>query len=546
MSRIVTERNSKLLVGMAVWLSFFAVSLAVAPIPGVNESHYFTKAKHFWNPAWCERDLFLTSYPAHRVFYQTLGWLTQWFDLPTVAFLGRVLGTGLLAASWTSLTSRWRANGLLAAWLFLGLQAIGNFSGEWLIGGLESKTFAYAFVFWALAALLDHRLLTAAVCSGVATSFHPIIGLWHVLAVSVTTLCHRFLISNLKRHVPDSTDMTNGATSSQRSPQDTVRVSLRDHIAAFVLFLACAAPGLLPAIEMLRIADARSSVTANYIQVFYRLKHHLDPMDFGAANYLGYGLLILLWLGVLFVLRHKGKLTGSDHWWIGYVIATAVFASVGLAIGFGPRPAETMWGYRWRMGLLKFYPFRMFDLLLPVAVAVSLSRFAAISCDETKPSKLTLWVRVMWFVAVCGLGWSVAKGPLAEPQFPWTHSARADWKDACRWIAQNTPENAMFITPLESDSFKWHAQRAEFANFKDCPQDAKSIVEWNRRLRLLNRWGEAGFADQRYSTDELLDLCRQTHAEFALARRRVPYEADLIYSNNTFNVFRLPQSPKTP
>ena len=142
----MTERRSKLLVVLAVWLSFLLVSFVTSPIPGVNEAHYLTKSKHFWNPEWCSRDFFLTSFPAHRVFYQTFGWLTLWFDLPTVAIVGRVLGTALLAASWTALMSRLVrrstaddepprpppvsfGNVLPSAWLFLGLQAIGNLSG---------------------------------------------------------------------------------------------------------------------------------------------------------------------------------------------------------------------------------------------------------------------------------------------------------------------------------------------------------------------------------------------------------------------------------
>ena len=31
------------------------------------------------------------------------------------------------------------SDAFVAAWLFLGLQAIGNWSGEWVIGGVESK-----------------------------------------------------------------------------------------------------------------------------------------------------------------------------------------------------------------------------------------------------------------------------------------------------------------------------------------------------------------------------------------------------------------------
>jgi len=166
---------------------------------------------------------------------------------------------------------------------------------------------------------------------------------------------------------------------------------------------------------------------------------------------------------------------------------------------------------------------------VPIAVAVSLVR-CAIGRRQ----------RFVWLVAFAGFGFAAVKHQLQEPSIPWTHQARADWKEACAWIKQNTPTDSLFLTPIESDSFKWFAQRAEWVNFKDCPQDAAGIVEWNGRLKWIDRWSKAAFEDERYSREELKALRRKTNVEFAMARTRVPYDADLIYSNKTFNVFRLP------
>ena len=140
-----------------------------------------------------------------------------------------------------------------------------------------------------------------------------------------------------------------------------------------------------------------------------------------------------------------------------------------------------------------------------------------------------------------GLSWSAAKSFVVEPPIAWSQSDRADWIAACRWIEANTPPEALFVTPKESDSFKWTAQRAEFVNLKDCPQDAAGVVEWNRRLQLMTQWSKSGVADGQYSADELRELLRQTGAEFVMARAEVPYDpAWKIYSNGTFQVFQLP------
>ncbi len=510
----MNERRTTWLVGVAVWLSFLVVSIVSSPIPGVNEPHYLAKAKHYWDPTWCARDQFLDSFPAHQVFYQTFGWLTLWFDFTSVAFVGRVIGSALLAASWTTLMRRFQATSswsiLLSAWMFLGLQAVGNLSGEWLIGGFESKVVSYTFVFWAMAAMLDRRLKAAALCSGVAVSFHPIVGVWHVAALGFTEVT-RLASGNLK----SETSILKSQTAS-----------------SLVLLVVSALPGAWPVWQMSQASVGDWSFAANYIQFTYRLKHHLDPMDFGAANYAGYALLAALWLVLLSRLCRKTSLSARDRWFVAYVGASALFALCGFLVGAGERPAELMLGYRWRMALLKFYPFRLFDLMLPLAVAALVAR-------SEWP---VLRQRLIWSLATVGFGWAIIAGRVFPPPHPWKANHRADWQDACRWVAANTPADSLFQTPVESDTFKWHAQRAEFVTFKDCPQDAAGIVEWNRRLRFMKHWGESRFAnDKRYSADELRELARDTGIDYVVTRRPVKHEADLKFSNRTFKIFRLPK-----
>jgi hypothetical protein len=511
----VTERRSKLLVGAAVWLSFLIVSLVSAPIPAVNEPHYLAMARHYWDSSWCANDLFLQSFPAHRVFYQTVGWLTLWFELATVAFIGRIVSLALLAASWASLARRLHRGApgdvvtpVLSAWLFVGLQAIGNLSGEWLIGGFESKVIAYAFVFWAVAALLDRRPILSAMCGGIAVSFHPIIGLWHVAALLFAE------IVSFKR---------------QNWNSDQVRRWLL----AGLLLCVTALPGLLPAIRMLEVGDARTAFAANFIQVHYRLKHHLDPLDFGRLNYLGYALLAALWVGAAVVLKWRQKLTLADRWWTGYVVATGLFAAAGWLVGYGPRPIQMMSGYEWRMALLKFYPFRLFDLLLPIAVSLVLPRLL--------PQR---WVCL---VAAVGLGWALVSHHVRPPANQLSPAVQADWRDVCRWVAANTPNDPVFLTPDEAEAFKWFAQRAEYVNRKDCPQDAAGIVKWNDRQRKITKWSEASFNDdQTYSLEELRKLVQLTNGvRFAIISSRERYsvaEADLLYANNSYKIVRLPDA----
>ena len=123
------------------------------PVPDSNEAHYLAKAKHYWNPDWAAGDFFLETANAHLVFYWTFGWLTRWLSLEQVAWMGRLLTWALLAVSWRRLSfavvpRAWMS--VLSATVFVGLNENAHMAGEWVVGGIEAKGFAYALVFFAL------------------------------------------------------------------------------------------------------------------------------------------------------------------------------------------------------------------------------------------------------------------------------------------------------------------------------------------------------------------------------------------------------------
>jgi hypothetical protein len=131
----------------------------------------------------------------------------------------------------------------------------------------------------------------------------------------------------------------------------------------------------------------------------------------------------------------------------------------------------------------------------------------------------------------------------------------ADWQAMCAWIDANTPRDALFITPRDQQTFKWYAQRAEVANRKDVPQDARSLVEWRRRLALLyprdRRHHELGLAA--HIDEQLVALGRQFGAQYLVVDRTrskreilLPKVYPVLSSDNqAFAVYRLPEA-ETP
>ncbi|HEX3727930.1 MAG TPA: hypothetical protein VHV08_16880, partial [Pirellulales bacterium] len=150
-----------------------------------------SKAEHYWDANWCARDFFCGTADAHQVFYWTFGWLSRWLPLAELAWCGRVLTWGLLAWAWQRLS--WSLVpvpllGVLTAAIWVALNDRCAMAGEWLIGGVEAKGFAYVLVLLGLESLVRGRWTAMWLLFGAASSFHVIIGGWSVVAGLVVWL----------------------------------------------------------------------------------------------------------------------------------------------------------------------------------------------------------------------------------------------------------------------------------------------------------------------------------------------------------------------
>ena len=500
---------------LAVWAMFMIYGAVRAPVPAVNEPHYFGKAEHFWNLNFAPGDLFLESSNPHLVFYVVFGWLMLWLPPPIVAWIGRVVGYGLLAAGWTALcrvvTGR-AATALPAAALFLLFAAVGNFSGEWLVGGIESKTFAYGLLFYGLAWQCERRLLAAAAALGVATAFHPVVGVWGVLCASVAEVAGRLILHRRKS-------------------------SIRQDFAAGLLALLCSLPGLVPAVAALGGSNPTAAARANYLQVFVRLKHHLDPSQFAPAAYALYLMLLGGWLGMLWLRRKRIAVdTGPELLLSLFVVTSVLVAAVGVAIGWHAGSAWTMPHRDLRAWLLKFYPFRLADVFLPLAFAIAAARWLEDWQFCGSGRRIVINLLTVGMLATALLLPSVDRSPDRL-----TPAAHADWVAVSGFIREQTPTDALVISPPMTWGFRWHARRAEYVDHKDMPQDTAALLEWERRFGVLHNW-TAALTKRPISAADLQELRRLTGADYLVAPRNYgPVEAPPVYANSRYRLFALPR-----
>jgi hypothetical protein len=532
------------------WVLFTAASFALTPIPGVNEPHYLCKSRAFHDPTWCADDFFLHSSFPHYVFYALTGLPAAVLPFGVVAAIGRIVSSGVIAFGWCRLTTAAQVplrGTLFSASVFTGLVLCGSLSGEWLIGGFESKTSSWGFGLIAVAAWLQQKPATVSFRGGVVGGFwlglaimlHPVVGGWLLLSILLTDTV--LLIArrwNWHTEPPLGSDNTWHTANESRVLQSLVCFTLTAVIVAL--------PGLIPALQLILNSNTtpERQAIANFIQVFGRLKHHLDPVSFRGAGWIWLAILSgLLFVSLRWIRQHLKPEDRMPVQLPALMLAACWIATCGLAIGWHRVPADRMTGWAWRAALLKFYPFRMLDILLPIVLSLAITQivfcgrsFRPLLKFRFGPGKTISGLSLLASVAAIACAATMHQSPPSG----YTRTRFTDWQRSCAWVREQSPVEAVFITPRESFGFKWFAERAEYVCYKDCPQDAEGLIEWNRRNRLMRSWRRQAARDGRYTQSELQQLARMTAATWLITRPYPRIAAEPAFSTPSWNVYQLP------
>lgn len=516
-------------VWLEVGLIFVVFFLHAAwPVPDVNEAHYLSKALHFWDSSWCPGDFFLESNATHWTFYVTFGWLTLLFPLPVVAWIGRIVTWLLLAwswrrLSWSILPARWWSIG--TATLFVFLVEHFHMAGEWVVGGVEAKGFAFVLVFVGMERMVCRRWNATWIAFGAAAMFHVLVGGWAVVAGLIAWLIYL-------REGKDETD------SSEHLRREGWFVELRKMTPGLIVGGLLSLPGLLPAMMMGHGVSTETADFAHRLYVFIRLGHHLNPGTIPTEYVIRFAVLLLVWLGV----RHLSPKTAQSRLLHGFIAGSVTIAIVGFAIGLVGQNHPSLVA-----SLLRFYWFRLSDIMVPLGVAIG-APSAFLAARHAQPRL----VRAMT-VAVVLLGiWHLGGYAMLRP-FPIVgryYSLQGDcfcWRQACEWVARSEtiPEDAVFLTPRLNQTFRWYANRPEVANWKDIPQDPESLKAWWQRILDLHATGSLDPLERWYPTlasqspDQLRRLGRRYGASYVITVSRPPVDLPLEYGNGEFSVYRL-------
>ncbi|MEM1226185.1 MAG: DUF6798 domain-containing protein [Planctomycetota bacterium] len=510
--------------------------------PGVNEAHYLVKAKNFWDPNFCRNDLFAASGKAHLTFYVVFGWLTRVASLELTAWIGRLVGWGLIAAGLVRLGS---SLGLRIPWMVMGsvvwLAGIeyGNLAGEWVIGGIEAKVPAYGLALVGLAHVVERRWARAWIWFGGAAAFHVLTGGWAVVSASVAYLImERPWQSRNDRPRFFSTGLWVGGGLSLL--------------------------GVIPAWAMSRNVTEAEGIAAARTYAYFRISHHLTPAAFHMGWYIRHGCLAVTTVAMIVWVRRAGWLRPerSDRF-AAFGLGAITIGAAGLLIGCLPAVLPDL-----AAKLLRFYWFRLSDVVVPLVLAMATAGAGqGIWHDHLAGKSRSVWswlpVVVIMTASVTGLAasaWKRASGGVpisvsnrllgmeSNADYARQRHTMLDWLAVCRFIRASTSPDEVLLTPRHQQTFKWYAHRAEVVNWKDVPQDAASLLQWSQRfvevfpfrlstMRTTIRYADLRELRRRYGVRWMIVDHRVAGRELPLVR---------VYpvgdqSNTTYSVYRLPE-----
>jgi hypothetical protein len=469
------------------------------PPPDVNEAHYLVKAKHYWDPGFCPTDFFLSSADAHLCFYWMFGWLTLLFELPVVAWLGRVVSWILIGSALVTLgrkVSKGFLPGVFVGSVFVILTENFHLAGEWVIGGFEAKTIAYGLAFWGANRALESKWSQTWLLVGTASAVHVLAGGWIVLGLLI------YRVVTLVR---------------------TNKKPARGEVMCLIVGGCLSLGGLVPGL-LLSSSDPTVAAEANYLYVHVRLPHHLVVTTFSTERIL---MFLVMLVGLGFGWRLSSQWRQPSHKLVVYpAVVSLLFAVVGVLITFGLGDDSPL-----QHRLLRFYFYRTSDVLVPLASSVMACVVVYGVCRESgsgvrlSGSILLLVVGLYLADALGDRYWdprprsdvltlpkSKKKDPLARKEN--TLRIHRHWQLACLWMKNHSSEDSIAITPLRQQTFKWYAGRGEVVTRKDMPQDAKSLMEWNERRNAVYPFVDGSRSLSRVGNDLLAANCERYDADY--------------------------------
>ncbi len=207
--------------------------------------------------------------------------------------------------------------------------------------------------------------------------------------------------------------------------------------------------------------------------------------------------------------------------------------------------------------MLKYYWFRLADVGVPLATAFLtcfwIERLVRERSRLALPALAIAVALPAWhLVEVSAARWQDATPPADAKMLD-----PAAWREACQWVRNNTPAEAMFLVPRGSQSLSWYAHRRSVVAWKDVPQDAATLVIWRDRFFDV-QWhydSENGDENGEYvpygslalqGTSRIRELAAKYRFDFVITREYPPLGLPVAHANAWYTVYAVSPAAEDP
>lgn len=504
---------------LLLWLALVVLRLPAGPFLN-NECDVLPVARQAVDKGWLPNDWYLNLTGPYREAFNLLcgPFLSSGIGFFWGAFILRLLVYALLAYGFYALFRALRLRFslmLLALALFVPHQSL--VAGEWVVGGVEAKAFAYGFVLLSAAALLDRRYLPGFAFAGMAFSFHALLGAYSLFALVGA------LILNKGEYRGDWRAI---AKSCWIFPVTGIFGVL----------------ALLGYLDVLHRGGGAAAARAYEIYVAFRNPHHTLPSHWPGRAWLFWVTCYSFLLAAVYLISRSPR----RRFISAYALSSALFFLIGLGLfAFHRIPA------------LRYYWFRLPDVLLPLAVSILVAfavddlitgkwRFSRL-LENWKPGfSRTLVIIISLAVFLPALGDGVER----ISQVGKADESVQQILPMLSWIKGHTPKDAIFLIDPSFEEFYVYTERAQFVTVKHAPYEPADVLEWYKRVILCNggrRPREKGFDIYpelkghyyHLSAKALGEITGQYHIDYYLGRpaRALPFRR--VHSEGGYTLYRV-------
>ncbi|MCK5834025.1 hypothetical protein KAH81_10205 [bacterium] len=503
----------------------FGIILAVSVLfrllhncPGYNEFDVLAVARHFADPDWISGDWYLGQRIGYRYLFNIIaGFPAKTLSFLTLIFFGRLILLIIFSIALTKIIRSLRI--LILAFIPLLAYFITNqslFAQEWMIGGLETKAFAYAFILLALAFSLERKAYLTAFFLGLSFSFHILVGFYGAVCLGLS-----FLIIYGRSVLFPST---------------------KKLLTTLAILILSGCFGIYSVVQYIFASASANKQLASELHVLYRVSHHVLPSAWNNNYWAPIILCITAFLTVIFT---KTRSKSNKLITLSTLFSLSFF---GLGIVFYLSDFS---------GGLRFYLFRFADVYVPFSIMLLVATFISSTMEAKSNRVKKVFIILMYILNGLVLIYGITIGYNDSKIYKKTFKNGYLYRDlelqkTLKWISCNTEKNAVFLIPPSLEEFYFTALRPAFVTLKHSPQNDTEIIEWFERIKLCN--GESppprGIGIYRYEDEidshyfnldeaNLRVIASNYTIDFYLDRADKPLELPIVFQNQGYRLYSI-------